>query len=225
MLLRALARDGRCDPGPTASRSTAGGTTYSVGRGRASCADAWTADLLEPLGCRLPLTVTEEQVTYFARRSGSTSPRTASRCGSGWTTRRFYGFPTYGEPTVKAAQDCGGPEVTGDDRWRTTGPRMLERLSGFMAATFPGSGRPVRSKRCLYTLTPDRDFVLDRGARAPTAVVVGLGAAHGFKFVPTFGRLLADLAVGAAAAGPSSTPFRLDRPALTDPAYVANWMV
>ena len=28
----------------------------------------------------------------------------------------YYGFPTYGEATVKAAQDCGGPTVTGDDR-------------------------------------------------------------------------------------------------------------
>ena len=23
----------------------------------------------------------------------------------------YYGFPCYGEPTVKAAQDCGGPVI------------------------------------------------------------------------------------------------------------------
>ena len=42
---------------------------------------------------------------------------------------------------------------------------------------------PVRSLRCQYTLTPDRDFVL---APVPghEAVVVGLGSAHGFKFAP-----------------------------------------
>ena len=53
----------------------------------------------------------------------------------------------------------------------------------------------MRSVRCQYTLTPDRDFVIAAGARATPSVVVGLGAAHGFKFAPTFGRLLADLAV------------------------------
>ncbi len=53
----------------------------------------------------------------------------------------------------------------------------------------------MRSLRCQYTLTPDRDFVLVAGARATSRVVVGLGAAHGFKFAPTFGRLLADLVV------------------------------
>ena len=49
-------------------------------------------------------------------------------------------------------------------------------------------------------------------------VVVGLGAAHGFKFAPTFGRILADLAATGATAT-DVAPFTVDRPALTDPAY------
>jgi sarcosine oxidase len=141
----------------------------------------------------------------------------------------FYGFPTYAlepgqSPTVKAAQDCGGPSVDPDQRGDdVTDAPMLERLSRFMGDVLPGSGDPVRSKRCLYTLTPDRDFVL-----APVPghdnVVVGLGAAHGFKFAPTFGRLLADLVTSGSSAT-DLTPFRLDRPALTDPSHVANWLV
>jgi sarcosine oxidase len=81
----------------------------------------------------------------------------------------------------------------------------------------------VRSLRCQYTLTPDRDFVLSLVPGHPS-VVVGMGAAHGFKFAPTFGRLLADLAVDG---GTSTdvTPFRMDRPGLTDPAYRAHWLV
>ena len=64
------------------------------------------------------------------------------------------------------------------------------RASG--AAMLPGIGAPVRSLRCQYTLTPDRDFVLG-AVPGHGSVVVGLGAAHGFKFAPTFGRVLADL--------------------------------
>jgi sarcosine oxidase len=86
----------------------------------------------------------------------------------------------------------------------------------------PGAGRPVRSLRCQYTLTPDRDFVLDRVPGHPS-VVVGLGAGHGFKFAPTFGRLLADLVTGER--DPVSPTFALDRPALTDPSYAAHWLV
>ena len=82
----------------------------------------------------------------------------------------------------------------------------------------------MRSLRCQYTLTPDRDFVI---APVPghESVVVGLGAAHGFKFAPTFGRLLADLAVDGGDGHRPDATFRLDRPALTDPAYAAHWLV
>ena len=69
---------------------------------------------------------------------------------------------------------------------------MEALLAQHVQALLPGVGPPVRSVRCQYALTPDRDFVL---APVPghERVVVGLGAAHGFKFVPTFGRVLADL--------------------------------
>ena len=54
--------------------------------------------------------------------------------------------------------------------------------------------------------------------------MVGLGAAHGFKFAPTFGRLLADLVTTGGSASDLS-PFRLDRQALTDPDHVTTWLV
>jgi sarcosine oxidase len=100
---------------------------------------------------------------------------------------------------------------------------MLERLASFMASTFPASGPAVRSKRCLYTLTPDRDFVVSAVPGVPQ-VAVGLGAAHGYKFAATFGRLLTDVAVDGSTAADISA-FGLDRPALTDPAYEPHWMV
>ena len=53
---------------------------------------------------------------------------------------------------------------------------------------------------------------------------MGLGAAHGFKFAPTFGRLLADLAIDGGT-GFDLTPYRLDRPALTDPDSSTHWLV
>jgi sarcosine oxidase len=190
------------------------------------CADAWTNEVLAGLDVRLPLETTLEQATYFApRRPGSFAPHHLPL----WIWMddpSYYGFPCYGEPTVKAAQDCGGPVIDASDPWSRTSeadPAMQERLASFMASLLPESGEPVRSVRCQYTLTPDRDLVL---AAVPghEAVVVGLGAAHGFKFAPTFGRLLADLATAGTTAT-DLTSYRMDRPALTDPSYVAHWLV
>jgi sarcosine oxidase len=198
----------------------AGGATYTCG-GVVVAADAWTNGVLSGLGVEIPLTVTLEQVTYFA------PPDPAAYASMPlwiWMDEpSYYGFPCYGEATVKAAQDCGGPPVDPDARTTDPDPEMRERLEAFMGSLLPGSGEPVRSLRCQYTLTPDRDFVLAPVPGHPS-VVVGLGSAHGFKFAPTFGRILADLVTTGATTSDVSA-FRFDRPGLTDPAYEPNWMV
>jgi sarcosine oxidase len=135
----------------------------------------------------------------------------------------FYGFPCFGEPTVKAAQDCGGPVVDPEHRTSDVDAGMETLLVKHLRRMLPGSGAAVRSLRCQYTLTPDRDFVISAVPRHES-IVVGMGAAHGFKFAPTFGRLLADLAVHGGTTT-DLTPYRLDRPALIDPAYQPHWLV
>lgn len=179
-------------------------------------ADAWTADLIRPLGWDIPLTVTEEQITYVDVPGDYADVPL-------WIWMddpSFYGFPCYGEPTMKAAEDCGGPVVTGDARSGELDPAMLDRLMGFLRANFAGVGDPVRSKRCLYTLTADRDFVLSP-VPGHERVIVGLGAAHGFKFAPAFGEMLTEVALG----GTPDPVFALDRPGITDPGYAPAWLV
>ncbi len=119
--------------------TTADGTTYSCGAAVVTT-DAWTAELVAPLGVSLPLTVTEEQVTYFEPADPAAFAPGRFPVWIWMDEPSFYGFPTFGEATVKAAQDCGGPVVSGDARSGTTDPEMLARLSAFMAETFPGLG-------------------------------------------------------------------------------------
>jgi sarcosine oxidase len=190
-------------------------------------ADAWTNDLLAHLGCSLPLTVTREQVTYFA-------PSAPERFGADrlpvwiWMDDpSFYGFPTYAEggngAFVKAAQDCGGAVTTGDGRSFDTDAAALELLRGFVSRLLPAVGAPAHTITCLYTLTPDRDFVIGPVPGHP-AVLLGLGAGHAFKFAPTFGRLLADLATSGSTSSDISA-FAVDRPALVDAHYPISWLV
>lgn len=204
----------------------AGGRHYRCRR-LVVCADAWTNQVLAGLGWQLPLEVTLEQATYFRPESPELFDPASMPLWIWMDDPTFYGFPCYGEPTVKAAQDCGGIPADPDDRSFEPDPGRLAVLTRHMSALLPGSGEPVRSIRCLYTLTPDRDFVLGP-VPGHDDVVVGLGAGHGFKFAPTLGRLLADVAVD----GHATTDiegdleaFRLDRPALTDPSYATHWLV
>lgn len=185
-------------------------------------ADAWTSALTTSLGWPIPLTVTEEQVTYV-----EAPPTYADLPLWIWMDDpSFYGFPTYAVPgsaaemTIKAAEDCGGPTVSGDERSLQPDTRMQGRLMNFLHANFAGLGAPVRSKRCLYSLTADRDFVISP-VPGYENVIVGLGAAHAFKFAPAFGGMLLDLVDG----HPVDPVFRLDRPAITDPDYAPAWLV
>lgn len=187
------------------------------------CADAWTNQLLGPLGVELPLTVTLEQVTYFQPADAASFQPSRFPLWIWMDDPAYYGFPCYGEATVKAARDCSEIEVSADNRPLEADPVRLRGLSEFMAATLPGSGPPLRSKTCLYTLPPDRDFVLGP-VPAHESVIVGLGAGHAFKFAPMFGRLLAELA-STGTCSEDVSPFALDRDALTRPDQPVHWLV
>lgn len=187
------------------------------------CADAWTNDVLAGLDLQLPLVVTQEQVTYFGPVDPDAFGADRMPLWIWMDDPAFYGFPCYGEPTVKAAQDCGGPVVTGEDRSFTPDSGREALLVDFMAGLLPLVGPPVRSKTCLYTLPPDRDFLLGPVPEHPS-VTVALGAGHGFKFAPTLGRLLAELAsTGECSA--DVEPFRLDRPALQTAGSPTSWLI
>jgi sarcosine oxidase len=190
-------------------------------------ADAWTNELLAHLGAALPLTVLREQVTYFAPARPQDFGPHRLPVWIWMDDPSFYGFPTYAEGghggLVKAAQDCGGAPTTAYDRSFDPDPTALDRLRRFVVGLLPGVGAAHHTVTCLYTLTPDRDFVVDTVPNHPS-VCLGLGAAHGFKFAPTFGRLLADLATAGATTSDIAA-FAMDRPALVDRDYRANWLV
>jgi len=174
------------------------------------CADAWTNDVLASLDVSLPLRTTQEQVVYLdsPRREMFESNRFPIWI---WMDEpSFYGFPVFGEAGVKVAQDVGGRDVTPGTRSFDTDISALARVEEFVDRYLPAAaGKPRAIKTCLYTLTPDRDFVVDRVPGHPR-VVVGLGAAHGFKFASVLGRILAELVTGGSSASDISA-FRFDR--------------
>jgi sarcosine oxidase len=189
-------------------------------------ADAWTNELLRDFDRQLPLTITKEQVTYFACPDPAAFAPDRFPIWIWMDDPCFYGFPTYGEPGPKAAQDVGGEETTPAERTFIRDEAAHERLTTFLAAHLPGAvGPAIYTKTCLYTLTPDRDFVVDRLPDAPN-VLVALGAAHGFKYASVLGRILAELAVdGATPSAGEMEAFRIDRPILLEASPATSFMV
>jgi len=158
-------------------------------------ADAWTNELLEPLGIRIPLEVMQEQVSYFAPSEPEAFDRDRFPVWIWEDEECFYGFPTYGEPTVKAARDVSEIHMTPAERTFVPSPERTAELAAFLTATLPGSGPLLRTVTCQYALTPDRRFLIGPLVEQPD-IVVALGAGHAFKFTPAIGLALAELALG-----------------------------
>jgi sarcosine oxidase len=157
-------------------------------------ADAWTNTLLGPLGAEIPLITMQEQVTYFSPGDPAAFDRANFPVWIWEDELCFYGFPTYGEPSIKAARDRSDNLMTPDERTFVPSPELLDELTSFMGRTIPGSGEALRTVTCQYAITPDRNFVIGPVPQHPD-IIVALGAGHAFKFTPTIGRILAELAV------------------------------
>ncbi|KAJ6079675.1 hypothetical protein N7467_009428 [Penicillium canescens] len=158
-------------------------------------ADAWTNKLLAPLGVHIPLSVMQEQVTYFKPTEEQAWESSRFPVWIWGGDPCFYGFPSFGEPTIKAARDTSNNFMTPEQRTYVHSPQLLEQLNSFMGKVMPDNGRqPLRTVTCQYTITPDRQFVISP-LEKHRDIIVGLGAAHAFKFAPAFGRVLAELAV------------------------------
>jgi glycine/D-amino acid oxidase-like deaminating enzyme len=161
--------------------------------------------------------VTQEQVSYFTPTDPAAFAVGRFPVWIWMDDPSFYGFPVWPGTALKAAQDVGGRAVTASTRGFDPDPAASERLAGFLRARLPAAlGAHASTTTCLYTLPPDRDFVLGP-LLGHDRVLVALGAAHAFKFAPLLGRLLADLALHGGTQE-NLRPFDPGRAALTAPA-------
>jgi sarcosine oxidase len=191
----------------------AGGTTYRAER-LVVTADAWTNEILAPLWRPINLTVTQEQVHYYASRDLDAFDPERFPIWIWMGDPSFYGFPAFGEAGAKIGRDVGGREVTGDTRSFEPDPEYAATLDSFVQEHLPGGFGPyLRQRTCLYTMTPDRDFVLDLVPGHDRAAV-GQGAAHAFKFASVFGKSLVQLVFDGKAESDVSA-WSIDRDVLT----------
>jgi len=198
------------------------GGTFSC-RKLVIAAGPWSNRALGYLGIELPLEVTREQVTYFAAPRPDDFAPDRFPVWIWMDDPCFYGFPTFGEAGPKAAQDAGGKPVTADTRDFEPEPENLRGVEEFLSRYIPGALGPIiYTKTCLYTLTPDRDFVIDT-VPGHDNITVAIGAGHAFKFASQIGRLLSELALTGASTIDLSS-FALDRQILTMKDPPKNYM-
>jgi sarcosine oxidase len=167
-------------------------------------AGAWVGDLASP-HVELPsLEISQEHVFHFAPRAGAPSE---------WPSfihyrepAAAYGMLTPGEGVKVGEHHAGAAIDHPSARLTSLDPARRDAVLRYVEHWVPGvEPLPVSETTCLYTTTPDEDFVLDRHG---PIVVASPCSGHGFKFAPLIGELAADLVQGLAS---SLDRFRLPR--------------
>lgn len=180
-----------------------GGVEVRTDRGRFSagavvlCGGAYTDELLGPLwagryGGRPPLRVLRKVALWHRAVDpalGPGCPVFAMDDSEGF----FYGFPANEEGEVKVAEHSGGQPVADPAAVdRALHQEDEARVRAFLSTYVRGVGERTRHAVCLYTMTPDEHFLIDR---LDERVVYAAGfSGHGFKFASVVGEALADLA-------------------------------
>jgi sarcosine oxidase len=108
----------------------------------------------------------------------------------------FYGFPPApGDPRIKVATEQYVTTTTTQTIDRTVSPAESAAMyrmhvAGRLAGVTP---RVVQAAACLYTLTPDRNFIIDRHPAQDRVLVVSACSGHGFKHSAGIGEAVAEL--------------------------------
>lgn len=154
-------------------------------------AGSWAGKLLPSVGVNIPLVPTLEQVTYLRLDRPSPLPTVIDWIEGGHASP--YAVPDPTEPgAFKIALHLSGPPVDPDTDGREPDPVREATAIAHAAGRFaPHSVQGTET--CLYTRTPDEDFVLDR---IGPVVIASPCSGHGFKFTPLMGEVIADLATG-----------------------------
>lgn len=170
----------------------AGGSTLTADR-VVIAAGGWLPGVFGDLFALPALRVTQEQPAHFAahhRVDPSSWPSFIHHGGAGLDADDgVYGLGS--SDGIKAGHHAVGPVVDPDHRDRTIDPQRLAALVDYARAWLPGvAAATATASTCLYTTTPDHDFLID--TEGPL-VLASACSGHGFKHATGVGELVAGL--------------------------------
>lgn len=157
-------------------------------------AGAWAAQLLPDLS--RALTLLRKPQFWFPVVDPSVRPADSPAFLYEMPEGVFYGFPPIAG-RMKIAQHSGGDPVANPlTVERSILPTDLPPLQRFISGQLPGlDPNPADHSVCMYTMSPDQHFVVDRHPQYPQVAFAAGLSGHGFKFTGILGQALVELAV------------------------------
>ncbi|KAG1364500.1 FAD dependent oxidoreductase [Cocos nucifera] len=201
--------------------STADGERFR-GRKCVLTVGAWMKKLVQAVsGPVLPIQPLHTTICYWKIKKGyedEFSPEAGFPTFASYGEPYIYGTPSMEFPGLIKIAMHGGPLCDPDRRdWESGSDVLVDSVVPWIEQVLRGrveaAGGPVMTQACMYSMTPDGDFIIDFLGRefGKDVVVAGGFSGHGFKMGPVVGRILAEMAIDGEVAGFELKHFRLGR--------------
>ena len=158
-------------------------------------AGPWMGRFFQSL--HLPLAVTRQQVVYLKPQPSAVRDFESDRLPV-WidADANIYGFPADGRiEGVKLASHNLGEDADPDADRRAPDESYQSQMADYAQSRFDGLTRQVtHAQACLYTNTPNEDFLLDAVPQMTHVWLVSGCSGHGFKFTVLLGKIAAEAA-------------------------------
>lgn len=176
---------------------------------------SWVRDFVAPEQLRL-FNVYRQVLSWFELESETVDHTPGAMPVYIWGLNdgnAFYGFPAIdGTREIKVATEQLDIATAADEASLDVDPdESRSTYDSVVARWLPGvSSHCLRAVRCLYTVTPDANFVIDDHPEMPGVLLVSPCSGHGFKHSAGLGEAIAQR-VTAGTSDVDLSPFRLDR--------------
>lgn len=162
------------------------------------CPGPWAGPMLAKLGVHLPLEVKRVSVFYW-RLKDKTTPTISFVDHRIIGDNHMYGVPSVEYPGMVKVVNHSGPVIRSPEERDLVGSsrEVREMTMGYVKDNLPClEPVPVVEETCLYTVTPDEEFVVDSIPNHPNVIYACGFSGTGFKIAPAIGEDLCRLALG-----------------------------
>ncbi|WP_160036405.1 N-methyl-L-tryptophan oxidase [Paenibacillus sp. An7] len=160
-------------------------------------AGAWSGNLLSMLGLDLPLNPVRKTFAWFDDKEDIYNNQKYPAFSFETSEGMYYGFPNIDGAGLKVGRHDGGETMNPDEAI----PEFdeLEKdatdLKQFLKHYMPSTQQLKYGKTCMYTVTPDEDFIIDLHPNYSNIAIASGFSGHGFKFSSVVGQILSELII------------------------------
>ena len=173
---------------------------------------AWAGDLLKQLNLTLPLNPVRKTFAWYEADEELYNENNLPGFAIQAEDAFYYGFPSINAAGLKIGRHDGGIPINPNEERMAYGefPEDTGDLNSFIQTYMSSAGQLKYGKTCMYTMTPDEDFIIDLHPTHKNIAIAAGFSGHGFKFASAVGEALSQLIINGSTEL-DLTPFAINR--------------